>query len=73
MCICGHTFTTSDQVSSLSINHNRVLASMAHVYSGVIPACLYMFENFPADANIAFTFKFSPLFFSFKNKIVFTS
>lgn len=39
MCICGHTFTTSDQVSSLSINHTRVLASMAHVCDLLLQWC----------------------------------
>lgn len=82
MGICGHTFTTSDQDSCVSINHTVPVFSplwcmfATCFYSGVIPACVYVSciwcENFPVGANIAFTYEFSPLFFFFKNKIVFT-
>lgn len=46
MGICGHTFTTSDQDSCVSINHTVPVFSplwcmfATCFYSGVIPACL---------------------------------
>lgn len=79
MGICGHTFTTSDQDSCVSINHTRVLASMAHVCDLLLPwchPCMLMFHA--SGAGTFLPVQILPLLmnfllcFFFKNKIVFT-